>query len=69
MQASLERRQLMGNDSTDLFTAGAIAKKLEISDGKVKKAIKELGIEPAAKQGACCYYSSDAVDKIRASQG
>lgn len=56
----------MANDLTDLLTAGAIAKKLEISDGKVKKAIKELGIEPTAKKGACCYYSADAVEKIRA---
>ena len=59
----------MDNNLTDLCTAGAIAKKLAISDGKVKKAIKELGIELAAKKGACSYYSADAVEKIRAIQG
>lgn len=56
----------MADNLNDLLTAGAIAKKLEISDGKVKKAIKELGIEPAVKKGACNYYSAAAVDKIKA---
>ncbi len=55
----------MTNNQTDLLTAGAIAKKLAVSDGKVKKAIKELSLEPTTKKGACCYYSADAVKKIK----
>jgi hypothetical protein len=51
----------------DLISAGNIAKELGVSDAKVKKAIKELAIEPAAKRGVCSFYSRDAVAKIKAS--
>lgn len=53
----------------DLISAGNIAKELGVSDAKVKKAIKELALEPAAKRGVCSFYSRDAVDKIKASLG
>lgn len=53
----------------DLISAGNIAKELGVSDGKVKKAIKELALEPAAKRGVCSFYSRDAVEKIKASLG
>lgn len=53
-------------DAKDLLTAGNIAKELGVSDGKVKKAITELGLEPDAKKGACSYYSKAAVAKIKA---
>ena len=36
----------MDTDPKDLLTAGNIAKQLGVSDAKVKKAIKELGLEP-----------------------
>ena len=56
----------MANGKDDLITAGNIAKALGVSDGKVKKAIKELGLEPAIKRGVCCYYDRSAVDKVKA---
>ena len=49
----------------DLLTSGAIAKELGVSDAKVKKAIKELAIQPKAKKGVCSYYSQDALAKIK----
>ncbi len=50
----------------DLLTAGGIAKELGVSDAKVKKAIKELAIEPKAKKGVCSYYSKDAMVQVKA---
>ena len=55
----------MTDKNTDLLTAGAIAKELQVSDGKVKKAIKELEIEPTAKKGVCNYYSTDTMIEIK----
>jgi hypothetical protein len=49
----------------ELLTAGAIAKAIGASDGKVKIAIKTLGLQPTAKKGACAYYGSDAVAKVK----
>jgi hypothetical protein len=46
-----------------------IAKALGVSDGKVKKAIKDLGLEPAAKRGVCSFYAPDQVAKIKAAVG
>ena len=40
----------MAISSTDLVTAGNIAKELKIPDTKVKKAIQQLGIKPTAKK-------------------
>lgn len=54
------------SDTTDLRTASAIAKDLEVSDAKVKKIIKDLGVEPAAKKGCCSYFSASSVDRIKA---
>ena len=51
------------------LSPGNIAKELGVSDAKVKKAIKELGLEPAAKRGVCCFYSRDAIAKIKESVG
>lgn len=50
----------------DLLTAGAIAEALGAPGAKVKKAIKDLAIEPKAKKGVCSYYGQDAVAKVRA---
>ena len=50
----------------DLLTAGNIAKELGVSDGKVKKAITELALQPKTKKGACSYYSRDDLPKIKA---
>ena len=51
---------------TDLMTAGNIAKQLDVSDAKVKKAIADLKIKPAAKKGVCNYYGQDVLQKIKA---
>ena len=53
-------------EKTDLLTAGNIAKALKAPDAKVKKAIKDLAIQPAAKKGGCSLYGPDAVSKIKA---
>lgn len=51
--------------NTDLLTAGAIAKELGLTDAKVKKAIKDLDIQPKAKRGVCNLYGKDAVAKVK----
>jgi hypothetical protein len=49
----------------DLLTAGAIAKALKAPDAKVKKAIKDLAIQPAAKKGVCNLYAKDVLPKLK----
>jgi len=56
----------MKNEKTDLMTTTMIAKELGVSDGKVKKVVKELGIKPITKKGVCTYYSRDVLTKIKA---
>jgi len=56
----------MKTATSELFTAGSIAKQLAVSDAKVKKAIQQMGIKPITKKGVCNYYSKDAVLKIKA---
>ena len=56
----------MAESKPELLTAGNIAKTLAVPGTKVKKAIQELGIKPAAKKGVCNYYSGDAVSRIKA---
>jgi UDP-N-acetylmuramyl pentapeptide synthase len=53
----------------NLTSAAKIAKELGVSDAKVKKAIKELAIEPAAKRGVCNFYSLDTIGKIKTALG
>ncbi|MEW5982564.1 MAG: hypothetical protein AB1806_09355 [Acidobacteriota bacterium] len=53
----------------ELLTAGAIAKAIGASDAKVKKAIKDLGLQPRAKKGVCNYYGADAMGKIKKALG
>ena len=55
--------------SEDLISAGNIAKELGVSDAKVKKAIKELALEPAAKRGVCSFYDRTAIAQIKAALG
>ena len=55
----------MAAGATDLMTAGNIAKTLGVADAKVKKAIQELKIKPAAKKGVCNYYGRDVVAKVK----
>jgi hypothetical protein len=49
-----------------LFTAGAMAKDLGVSDAKVKKAIVEIGLVPASKKGCCTYYTAEDLQKLKA---
>ena len=51
----------------ELFTAAKLAEKLGVSQGKVKKAIETLEIEPDQKKGRCNYYSEVSLDKIKKS--
>ena len=54
---------------TDLLTASKIAAQLKVPDAKVKKTIKELGLTPAAKKGACNYYDKSVIPKIKKTLG
>jgi hypothetical protein len=56
---------MKADNKEDLLTSGGIAKELGVPDTKVKKAIKELAIEPKAKKGVCSYYSRDELTKIK----
>ncbi len=55
----------MANEGQNLLTARKIAEALGVSESQVKKAIKELGLEPATKKGACSYYSAEAMARIK----
>ena len=55
----------MATDFSALLTAGNIAKQLSVSDAKVKKALQQLGVNPAAKKGICNYYSKDVLAKVK----
>jgi len=55
----------MATVTSEMLTAGNIAKALKVSDAKVKKAIQTLGIKPIAKKGVCNYYSKDVVPKVK----
>ena len=56
-------------DATELLTAAKIAAELKVTDSKVKKAIAELKLKPAAKKGVCSYYARADVPKIRKALG
>ena len=55
----------MKTEKTDLMTAGAIAQEMGLPGAKVKKAIMDLKLKPAAKKGACSYYAKDVMPKIK----
>ena len=59
----------MSTDTQTLFTAGAMAKDLAVSDAKIKKAIKDLKIEAAAKKGCCSYFTAEDMKKIKNALG
>jgi hypothetical protein len=65
MGMSQEDNEMKAIQGDDLLTAGAIATALGAPGAKVKKAIKDLAIEPKAKKGVCCYYGKDALEKVR----
>jgi len=51
--------------TTDLLSAGAIAKELGLPETKVKKAIKDLALAPKAKKGVCNLYGRDVLPKVK----
>jgi hypothetical protein len=51
--------------NADLLTAGAIVKELGLSDAKVKKALKELDVQPRAKRGVCNIYGREVLAKVK----
>lgn len=55
----------MSTESTGLFTVRKIAEALGVPESKVKKALKELGIEPTTKKGACSYYSAEVLAQVK----
>lgn len=55
----------MAEQKQELLTVGKIAEQLSVPAAKVKKAIQDLGIQPAAKKGSCSYYSKSDVSKIK----
>ena len=55
----------MTTEAPTLTTASVMAKDLGVSDAKVKKAIKELGLAPAAKKGCCSFYDAEAMAKLK----
>ena len=56
----------MPTENQTLLTASAMAKNLGVSDAKIKKAILELGLLPAARKGCCTYFTSEDQEKLKA---
>jgi hypothetical protein len=56
----------MATSESKLMTAGKIAEALSAPPANVKKAIAALGLKPKAKKGACSYYGSESLPKIKA---
>jgi hypothetical protein len=54
-------------ETPTLYTASAMAKHLGVPEGKVKKAIKDLGLAPVTKKGCCAFYSPDEMARLKAS--
>jgi hypothetical protein len=50
----------------EMYTAGKLAEKLGVSQGKVKKVIEAENIEPDEVKRGCKYYSEATAEKIKA---
>jgi predicted transcriptional regulator len=50
----------------EMYTAGKLAEKLGVSQGKVKKIIEAEKIEPDEIKRNCKYYSEATAQKIKA---
>jgi ribosomal protein L30E len=50
----------------EVYTAGKLAEKLGVSQGKVKKVIEAENIEPDEVKRGCKYYSEATAAKIKA---
>jgi len=49
----------------EMYTAGKLAEKLGVSQGKVKKIIEAENIEPDEVKRNCKYYGEATAEKIR----
>jgi len=54
-------------ETPTLYTASAMAKHLGLSEAKVKKAIKDMGLAPVAKRGCCAFYGAEELAKLKTS--
>jgi len=50
----------------ELYTAAKLAEELGISQGKVKKLLASLEIEPDEVKRGCKYYGSEALQQVKA---
>ena len=50
----------------EMYTAGKLAEKLGVSQGKVKKIIEAENIEPDEVKRNCKYYGEETAAKIKA---
>ncbi len=50
----------------DTYTAGKLAEKLGVSQGKVKKIIEAENIEPDEVKRNCKYYSEATAERVKA---
>jgi plasmid maintenance system antidote protein VapI len=50
----------------EMYTAGKLAEKLGVSQGKVKKIIEAEGIEPDEVKRNCKYYGEATAKKVKA---
>ena len=55
----------MAVEKSDLLTAGTIAQTLGVSVPQMKKAVHEIGLKPAAKNGLCREYLKVDKSKIK----
>jgi len=53
-------------ETPTLYSASAMAKYLGVSEAKVKKALKDLGLPPVAKKGCCAFYGAEEMAKLKA---
>jgi len=51
----------------ELLSAAKWAEKLGVSQGKIKKAIEQLAVEPDQTKGKCNYYSEATMEKLKKS--
>lgn len=52
-------------DVKTMLTAGKMATRLDVSAGEIRKAIKNLEIQPDAVKGGCSYYTTATMEKIK----
>jgi hypothetical protein len=64
LRTNRSRSDEAGSSTAEMYTAGKLAKKLAVSQGKVKKIIEAEGIEPDEAKRNCKYYSEETAEKI-----